>query len=141
MLVNYLKLREDVLTYNLSGASSRTHARQQLQLVGCFWVQMALVAGLKLSKGYQSGQMDCGRMAADQVLVAGMGCSASVVCLDLAASLLKANPGFRVLIFNHENVSRCANVECLGYGCRQHAPCTSVLYLLDALLQEPVPRG
>ncbi len=52
MLVNHFHMRDDVLTYNLSG----------------------------------------------------MGCSSSLVCVDMAGHLLKALPNTLALIVNHENM-------------------------------------
>ena len=54
MLVNKFKMRNDVLTYNLSG----------------------------------------------------MGCSSSLVCVDMASHLLKALPDTLVLVVNHENITQ-----------------------------------
>jgi len=56
MLVNHFHMRDDVLTYNLSG----------------------------------------------------MGCSSSLVCVDMASHLLKALPNTLALIVNHENM--CAPI-------------------------------
>ena len=52
MLVNHFHMRDDVLTYNLSG----------------------------------------------------MGCSSSLVCVDMASHLLKALPNTLALVINHENL-------------------------------------
>ena len=54
MLVNKFSMRNDVLTYNLSG----------------------------------------------------MGCSSSLVCVDMASHLLKALPNTLILIVNHENITK-----------------------------------
>eukprot|EP00884_Botryococcus_braunii_P009566 jgi/Botrbrau1/18610/Bobra.0367s0050.1 len=37
--------------------------------------------------------------------LAGMGCSSSIICVDLAKQLLQAQPDCRILIVNHENIS------------------------------------
>jgi len=37
--------------------------------------------------------------------MAGMGCSSSLVCIDLAKHLLQALPNRRILVVNHENIT------------------------------------
>lgn len=38
--------------------------------------------------------------------LSGMGCSSSLVCVDMASHLLKALPNTLVLIVNHENITQ-----------------------------------
>eukprot|EP00884_Botryococcus_braunii_P016484 jgi/Botrbrau1/3519/Bobra.341_2s0046.1 len=39
--------------------------------------------------------------------LAGMGCSSSLICVDMAKHMLKAKPNCRILIVNHENITSC----------------------------------
>eukprot|EP00884_Botryococcus_braunii_P016482 jgi/Botrbrau1/3517/Bobra.341_2s0044.1 len=39
--------------------------------------------------------------------LAGMGCSSSLICVDMAKHMLKAKPNCRILIVNHENITNC----------------------------------
>ncbi len=38
--------------------------------------------------------------------LSGMGCSSSLVCVDMASHLLKALPDTLVLVVNHENITQ-----------------------------------
>ena len=38
--------------------------------------------------------------------LSGMGCSSSLVCVDMASHLLKALPNTLVLVVNHENITQ-----------------------------------